>query len=69
MASILERSIKSSPRWWVVRLDSIDWRLGGVDARLDSHDRKFDELLDVANDHSRVLHEHGHKLDDLAAGR
>ena len=36
-------------------------RMDGMSARLDSHDRKLDQLLDVVNEHSR-------KMDDLAAG-
>ncbi|MGE5270129.1 MAG: hypothetical protein ACM3JG_10715 [Thiohalocapsa sp.] len=39
-----------------------------MSARLDSHDRKLDQLLDVANEHARTLAEHTRRLDDLAAG-
>jgi hypothetical protein len=43
-------------------------RMDGMSARLDSHDRKLDQLLDVGNEHGRTLANHTRQLDDLNAG-
>ena len=39
-----------------------------MSARLDSHERKLDQLLDVVNEHSHVFADHTRQLDDLNAG-
>jgi hypothetical protein len=42
-------------------------RMDGMSARLDSHDHKLDQLLDVGNEHGRTLGDHTRQLDDLNA--
>lgn len=39
-----------------------------MSARLDSHDRKLDQLLAIINEHTRTLSDHTRQLDDLNAG-
>lgn len=49
------------------RMDGMSARMDSMSGRLDSHDHKLDQLLDIANEHSRTLSNHSHQLDDLGA--
>ena len=49
-------------------LTKMSVRMDQMSARLDSHDRKLDQLLDVVNDHSGMLAGHTRQLDDLNTG-
>ena len=57
------------------RLGGIDHHLHGIDDRLANHDRKLNEPVSAANEHSGkfeqvlvVLNDHSRRLDDLAFG-
>jgi hypothetical protein len=38
-----------------------------MSARLNSHDRKLDQLLEIVNEHSRTFVDHTHQFNDLNA--
>jgi hypothetical protein len=56
-------------------LQDVARRVGAIEARLDTHETKLNELVSVANDHSgrfdrldAVVNEHSRKIDNLNAG-
>ena len=56
-------------------LQDVARRVGGIEARLDTHETKLNELISVVNDHNSrfdrleaVLSEHSRKIDQWTAG-